>query len=684
MAQSPVPLIVATTAEDDVELINKTLRDAGFPAHCHWVKRLDEIETAIHTQRPQLLWYCADRFQTPVREIAKLRQQAEGAVPLLVLCARADETAITDALVAGAQDLVSMGCPERLAAVAARELRAYRLEQALNTTLHSATQYKRQLKSFLAGAADAIAYVQEGIIVEANQAWAELFGKEIDDAVNTTVMDLFDPSSHAALKGAVVACSKGQWNSETLKVLGTHGDGSSSELSLMLEQTTYDGEPAIKLSVPREAQEQHAQPEELVERTVHKDPMTGFYHRRRFLELMLKRLEANLRGGVRALAYIRPDKFGEIEEEVGPLLSEDLLVGIADILRSTVNAKDLCGRFGGNVFTMLLERGTLRDIEAWAEHAVSKIADHIFEVGDHTLSVTCTIGIAEAGPMVERFEALLADAEKANQRGRQRGGNQVVLEETSDESTRIQRFDQLWVSQIKSALVENRFKLAHLPIASLSGERKVMYDTLLRMTDQQGDDVAAADFIPAARRNKLLRAIDRWVIAASIDFCRRQNPDVLFVKLSHESVLDDTLVDWLKKLTQSTELGEGRICFQVSEEDVTQYLKQTRVLAEQLKANGFLFAIEHFGIGRDPLRALTQTPVQYVKIDGSLMQNLATNPQLQEKVRGLIKAAEKRKVLTIAERVEDANTMAVLFQLGAAYMQGHYLQEAEVVLEEPS
>src|SRR5690606_40109052 len=94
---------------------------------------------------------------------------------------------------------------------------------------------------------------------------------------------------------------------------------------------------------------------------------------------------------------------------------------------------------------------------------------------------------------------------------------------------------QLWVSQIKSALVENRFKLSHLPIASLSGERKVMYDTLLRMIDQQGDDVSATDFMPAARRNKLLRAIDRWVIAAAVDFCRQQNPDVLFVKLSHES-----------------------------------------------------------------------------------------------------------------------------------------------------
>src|SRR5690606_35485858 len=192
-------------------------------------------------------------------------------------------------------------------------------------------------------------------------------------------------------------------------------------------------------------------------------------------------------------AYVRPDKFGEIAGEIGPLASEDLLGGLAEILRSTLTPKDIGGRFGGNVFTLLIERGTLRDIEAWAEHALQKIADHIFEVGNHTLSVTCTIGIAEAGPMTERFESLILDAEKANQRGRQRGGNQVVLEETSDQSTRIQRFDQLWVSQIKSPLVENRFKPAHLPIASLSGERKVMYDTVLRMTDQQGDDVSATD-----------------------------------------------------------------------------------------------------------------------------------------------------------------------------------------------
>src|SRR5690606_32832615 len=160
------------------------------------------------------------------------------------------------------------------------------------------------------GAADAVAYVQEGIVVEANHAWAELFGQNVDDAVNMPLMDLFNASSHTAVKGAIVACLKGQWTGEALTVLGQHGDGASSTLSLALEPTSYDGESAVKLSVPRQAPEP-SPPEELVERTVHKDPLTGFYHRRRFLELLVQRLESGSREGVRALAYIRPDKFGE-------------------------------------------------------------------------------------------------------------------------------------------------------------------------------------------------------------------------------------------------------------------------------------------------------------------------------------------------------------------------------------
>jgi diguanylate cyclase (GGDEF)-like protein len=679
MNDTAVPLIVLTTRQDDVELINRTLRDAGHAARCQWVQRADAIVDALEGHHPQLLLLFADHFEASVRDIAKLRQHAAAMVPLVVVQDSADETAISEAMQAGAQDLVSVNQRQRLCAVAERELRSFRLERALNETLTSATQYRKQLKSFMAGSVDAIAYVQEGIVVEANQAWADLFGQPDFETVLGPLMDHFEGNSQTALKGGLIACAKGHWNGEPLKATALTADGSTLQLKLQLEATEFESEPAIKLTVERE-QAQREEPEELVERAVQIDPITGLYHRRRFVELLTERLTAPPRSGVRALAYIRPDKFGEIEDEVGPLASEEIIVQLAEILRGLAHVHDITGRFGGTVFTMLLERGTLRDVEAWAEHVVSRISDHIFEVAQNTLSLACTIGLAEIGPGTERVEGLITDAERANQRGRKRGGNQVVLEETSDESTRVQRFDALWVHQLKAALVENRFKLIHLPVASLTGKSSRIYDTVLRMIDQQDDEVPATEFMAAAGRNGLLRPIDRWVIAASVAFCTKQEVDLIFVKLSHESILDATLVPWIKQLVADQKAIPSRICFQISEEDATQYLKQTSAIAEQLKSAGFYFAIEHFGIGRDPMRVLSQTAMNYLKIDGALMQSIALDPQLQERVRGYVKAAEKRKILTVAERVEDANTMAVLFQLGISYMQGHYLHEPAVIL----
>ncbi len=682
MAQASVPLIVLSGREDDVELVNRSLRDGGHPVRCHWVTKVDALAGALDDHAPELLCFFPDSLPAPIREIAKIKQQAAGTVPLVVVSNAAQETDIAEALLAGAQDLVSLGQTERLRSVAERELRAFRLERALNETLFSANQYKKQIKAFMAGSVDAIAHVQEGILVDANQAWADLLGHASADALlGTPLMDPFDAASKAALKGALVACGRGQWSGESIKVVATNAAGEKLPIALQLESTSVDGEPAVKLSVPRPASD-NREPEELVEQAVHKDATTGFYHRRRFLEILTDRLDTSSDRGVRVLAYIRPDKFREIEEQIGPLASEDVLAQIAEQLRALTQPHDLYGRFGGQIFTLFLERGTLRDVEAWAHNALKRISERIFESAHNTLSVTCTIGLAEVGPTTERLDALIAEARRCNGLGRDEGGNRVVLQQTSDESTRVQRFDEIWVQQIKTALMENRFRLAHLPVASLSGEQQVMYDTVLRMIDLQGDEVAATEFLPAAARNRLMRAIDRWVIGASLAFCAKTPLDCVFIKLSAESVIDKTLLEWLAKAVGSSGIAPRLLCFQVSEENATQYLAQTQALAEQLRAMGHRFAIENFGVGRDSGRILAQTPMDYLKVDGSLMQGIATDAALQEKVRVYVHAASSRAIPTIAERVEDANTMAVLFQLGVAYMQGHYVHEPEVVLSD--
>jgi diguanylate cyclase (GGDEF)-like protein len=681
MAQAaPVPLIVLSGREDDVELVNRSLRDGGHPVRCHWVAKLDALVGALESHAPELLCFFPDSLPVPIKHIAKIRQHAACTVPLVVVSKAAQEADIAEALLAGAQDLVSVGQTDRLRSVAERELRAYRLERALNETLFSANQYKKQLKAFMAGSVDAIAYVQEGILVDANQAWADLLGHANAEALfGAPLMDMFDASSHAALKGALVACAKGQWNNESIKVVGTTRSREKLPLDLHLDSASVDGEPAVKLSVPRPRAEAR-EPEELVEQAVHKDPTTGFYHRRRFLELLTDRLDSSGGRGVRVLAYVRPDKFRELEEQIGPIATEDVLVQIAEQLRELAQPNDLCGRFGGQIFTLFLERGTLRDVEAWAQNAVARIAGRIFESAHNTLSVTCTIGLAEVGPATSRLDALIAEARRSNQLGRKRGGHQVMVQQTSDESTRVQRFDEIWVGQIKTALMENRFRLAHLPIASLSGQQFVMYDTVLRMLDAQGDEVAAAEFMPAAFRNRLLRAIDRWVIGATLGFCAKTPLDCVFVKLSAESIIDKTLLEWLAKAVGSSGVAPRQLCFQVSEENATQYLSQAQALAGHLRGMGHRFAIENFGIGRDSGRIVSQTPMDFLKIDGSLMQSIATDAIRQEKVRSYVTASANRAIPVIAERVEDANTMAVLFQLGVAYMQGHYVHEPEVVL----
>nr|MDJ0928694.1 EAL domain-containing protein [Gammaproteobacteria bacterium] len=154
------------------------------------------------------------------------------------------------------------------------------------------------------------------------------------------------------------------------------------------------------------------------------------------------------------------------------------------------------------------------------------------------------------------------------------------------------------------------------------------------------------------------------------------------VRLSRESVVDDSLLEWLQARLQNARIKPGQICFQVTEEVVAQQLKHTKQVADQLRGAGFLFAVDHLGAGRDSAQVIKHVPMDYVKIDGSLMQGLHRDQECQKIVGQLAQMARAQQIHTIAERVEDANTMAVLWQLGVAHIQGNYVRMHGVVLED--
>ncbi|MGH8295818.1 MAG: PAS domain-containing protein, partial [Steroidobacteraceae bacterium] len=213
--QSAVPLIVLSPARDPVEAINSILRRAGHPVHCTWIPALGDLADALPQINPQLLIEVPGPGED-LGSIIKVRDHVAPTVPLVVVAEAVDEGAIAEAMSAGARDVVSLASPVRLAAVIARELRAFRLERALTSTLKSAHDARNQLESVLQRSNDAIVQVQEGIVIDANPAWLELFGIK-NPLIGQPVMDLFDEASQPALKGALAACLQGRWSDHALK-----------------------------------------------------------------------------------------------------------------------------------------------------------------------------------------------------------------------------------------------------------------------------------------------------------------------------------------------------------------------------------------------------------------------------------------------------------------------------------
>ncbi len=677
--QQRISIAVLSQDQDDVAQINGTLRNAGLPAHCHWVNRPDALGEVFKAHPIELVLLNCDTYSDPIRAVVKHKDRFKPEVPLIALRGNADETAIQEALLHGASDLVSIGCKRRLQAVVARELRALRIERALNSTLHSASAYRQQIRAYMRESVKAIALVAEGIIIEANDSWLKLFKlKTFADIDGLPIMDSFDPETHAALKGALVATMAGKWSEdEVLKTRAAHEE--NDVLELKLRGIDIDGARAVQVVVmpPANADE----PTKLVHDALKRDPTTLFFHRAQLIERIGHRLKRKPQSGLHALVYLKPDKFGELAQKIGFLNSEELLAQFAEEVRRRLHPRDIAGRFEGTSLMILLERGSVSDAELWARQLVASIEKVAFDIGELSTHLTCSVGVCAVSDVFTGLEECIAATIDACRQARDAGGNRAQLSQKLDEDTRLREFDAIWVKHLKAALMEDRFKLASLPIAGLRSDADRMFDLLVRMIDEQGQSVLPSEFLGAAERNNMMKTIDRWMIIAAMDFCKKQNIDRVFVRLSRQSVVDPTSAAWMQQEFLKRDFDCSRLVMQIPERDAAKHIKQTVALVGALRRLGVGFALEHYGVDQGRMRILDVLKPDYIKIDGELMHSLIADSSMQECVERIVEAARERGIRTVAERVENANAMAMLFQLGIDYMQGHYVHEPEVVLE---
>jgi multidomain signaling protein FimX len=674
--QNAVPLIVLSAARDPAEAINSALRRIGQPVQCTWLPTLRDLGDALTQLNPQLVIQAAASDEELSAAIG-IRNQLAPDVPLLLLASDASEARIAAAMALGARDVITLANAQRLQAVVMRELDAARTQRSLTSTVKSERTARTQLDTVLLRSNDAIIHVQEGIVIDANPAWLELSGVE-EGLIGQPVMDLFEESTHAALRGALAACLQGRWNNHPLRANALLADGTVLPVEISMALGEHEGEPCVRLVVPsRPHQEPKVAP---VARVPIHAASDGMLARTELLAALTERLSRPSAGGMRCIAVIRPDKFAAVERIVGITSSEEIVLEQARLIRESLHPKEIAGRFGGVRFLALLERGNEHDITAWSEQLLERVQKHLMQIDEKEVSVTCSIGLSVVTPGQQKLDAVILDALECCRKGVTRGGNQSLTSDRADTENRVMSYDKVWVKHIKAALMENRFRLVQQPIASLQGENPGMYDVLVRMIDHQGKEVLPSEFMAAAARNDLMKNIDRWVVGASLSFAAQKKPECLFVRLSRETARDPGFLEWLDNHLRSSRAEPRRLCFQVNEESAASHLSEIKTLATQLRERKFRFALESFGSGRDSQGLLETVPLDFVKIDGTLVQGLRGDPKLQVRARSLIEAATRRSIQTIGERVEDANTMAVLWQLGVQYIQGYFVNEPEEVV----
>ena len=729
-SRSVLPVLVVAPSQNDAETLNSTLRNAGHAVRPIWVASNDDAEKSLRQQKPDLILCSTSVPNAPFADIVRLRDMTLPNVPIIAIADNIKPVLVAEIINTGARDVVSMNEVEHLQAVVSREMEVLHLAREFEQASVKLHEYEKRISLVVKESKDAISYVHDGIMLSANPAFLELFGREENSEVEgTPILELFEGESQGALKEALKVSGKGQ-AVEPLPVKGRHANGKPFNTTLEFAKVEVDGESAIAISIrsdagAKEAQVKTQQAQELAVKVHAKaqekaegfsqqieqltqqneqlsqklaasvqqltsyrnlDLFTGLLNRNRFLEILAQAMKEPSKGGVRALIIIKPDKFTAVAEKVGVLASDNIIKALSDLIRSTAEKDDQVARFGGTVFMALLARPKMPEIAAWADKLRTAASSRIFQAGGKSTSLTISLSYVEVDAARTNAEKLLEDAEQAHRTAIQQGGNKVVgwTPPTVDAEGRVT--DTEWQRRITDGLKANKFILAFQPVASLTGEATDLHDVLVRLRGDKDEEIPPKDFLPAAERINMMPAIDRWIVENSVkmmsDRAKQGHKSSLFVRLSDQSLTDKNFLPWIEKtLSTATGIEPGHLIFEIPEKSAEKYLTDTSNFAEGVKKLKCGFALEHFGIGHDPMHTLDLIKgVDYLKIDGTISAVLATDPKRSDTVKKIVDKAQANGIKTVAERVEKPETMAVLYTLGIEFIQGNIVQEAEVVM----
>jgi diguanylate cyclase (GGDEF)-like protein/PAS domain S-box-containing protein len=410
------------------------------------------------------------------------------------------------------------------------------------------------------------------------------------------------------------------------------------------------------------------------------DTLTGLLNRRR-LEEAVEQALANVRrhGDGAAVVTLDIDNFKHVNDAYGHSVGDAVLRAVAVALRSRVRATDQVGRLGGDEFGVVLTRTEAEAAQGVADELLRAVRELRVPAGERTVRVTASVGLRSldsAEP--SQPEELLSEADMAMYDAKERGRDRISVIHTGDHQPEQVRARLHWFERIRDALERSDgFRLYEQPILRLRDRTMDRSELLVRMTDERGRIVEPARFLPVAERYGQVRAIDRWVLRSAVRLLGQRaaagRAAPLELNLSGDSISDPSVVDFIVAEIEAADIDPALLIFEVTETSAIGNLEHARVLAERLAALGCGFALDDFGAGFGSFAYLKHLPLDVIKIDGQFIRGLCRSRADQVTVRAMVDIARGLGKETVAECVEDAETLELLNELGVDHAQGYHI-----------
>ena len=661
---------------EDAEAIVSTLRNGGIAVRPLRPLDAGELGQMVASQPMDLLLASRTAKGIP---LATVLAQVDGSgkdIPVIVLADAITEADLLADQAAGARAVALRGRPEHVLTVLRREwadLDARRSQRRLEGQMR---ETERRCDALISSSRDPIAYIHEGMHIRANDAYLEMFGFEsFDDVEGLSLLDLVGPQYVSDFKALLKKLSKGEPPPPRFELEARSLDGDSFPATLEFATATYEGEPCVQV-VFRRREEFDPELAREVEDLRQRDMVTGLLNRPTFLRELETAVAAVARGEDQyGLLLVEPDHYQRLLTDIGIDSADDLAAALAARLSEKLDDSCIAARFGERTFAVLL-RGNHAHTAALAEKLRAAYASHVFNVGERSASVTASLGGVQIGEKIASVGPVLTRATDCLQAATNLGGNRFEIFDPGAVDRAEEERVQNWIQRLREALQDDSFRLHYQPVVSLQAEPGEVYEALLRL-ESNGEIVQPQSFIGIAEDNGLLDAIDRWVVNRAIEVLaerKRNGHDTrMVVKVSPASFADNRLLDLIARQLAAHDVPGDRLWLQTPEAKVFTHLRQAQAFQTAAAKLGCHVGLEHFGAGLDSFQLLSHFQPTFLKIDRVFSEDLGRNAEHQQKIREIAERAQALGILTVAEHVQDAATMAFLFTANVDYVEGNFL-----------